>query len=402
MGRPQQPGSLHRYVYGHQNPQRYVDPDGRSATVVGAVTGFFWGFGQTIGALGRDAWSLQDRGFWDYMAIWGRNIYGGAAIGASIDAAAIPGVAGALGGAGFEALTAQGESGTLDESVAGQAEGAALGAAFDVAVRTGAAALGPAVAGGAKLLQRVPGVKQATGKVSQLYQRASTRLRALHDETMEGLGLAARRPSRAVIEPERSGARDFARAPSAEDVATRARANATRTEPGLATRGARPRLGERNVTREQYRASDRANRTRAREAAKGGVSRGEVPVTRTPYQVRIDPETRSPMAIDTSNFRSGTPTMRGGLRNARQFWKEWTKRYGDSLSETNRSLIESGRSPVVDNTWVQHFPEHSAFADEPLVHHHLDYGSNAIPLPRTVHSRQPGWGIWHPEHTGGK
>ena len=37
LGRPQQPASLHRYIYGHQNPQRYVDPDGQSATVVGAV-----------------------------------------------------------------------------------------------------------------------------------------------------------------------------------------------------------------------------------------------------------------------------------------------------------------------------------------------------------------------------
>ena len=36
LGRPQQPASLHRYIYGHQNPQRYVDPDGQSATVVGA------------------------------------------------------------------------------------------------------------------------------------------------------------------------------------------------------------------------------------------------------------------------------------------------------------------------------------------------------------------------------
>ncbi|MFL1391029.1 hypothetical protein ACI77F_25520 [Pseudomonas tritici] len=30
----------------------------------------------------------------------------------------------------------------------------------------------------------------------------------------------------------------------------------------------------------------------------------------------------------------------------------------------------------------------------------MDYGKNAIPLPSSVHSKQPGWGIWHPEHSG--
>jgi filamentous hemagglutinin len=55
---------------------------------------------------------------------------------------------------------------------------------------------------------------------------------------------------------------------------------------------------------------------------------------------------------------------------------------------------------VVDQHWVDKFPEHQSFLDETIIHHHLDYGKNAIPLPSSVHSKQPGWGIWHPEHSG--
>ncbi len=36
-----------------------------------------------------------------------------------------------------------------------------------------------------------------------------------------------------------------------------------------------------------------------------------------------------------------------------------------------------------------------------LIHHHLDYGPSAIPIPKSVHGSQPGWGIWHYLHSGG-
>ncbi|GGY22936.1 hypothetical protein [Paludibacterium paludis] len=66
----------------------------------------------------------------------------------------------------------------------------------------------------------------------------------------------------------------------------------------------------------------------------------------------------------------------------------------------NAARIAAKQSPIVDDVWIKNFPEHSAYNGETLVHHHLDYGPKAIPLPGTVHSKQPGWGIWHPEHSG--
>jgi hypothetical protein len=121
----------------------------------------------------------------------------------------------------------------------------------------------------------------------------------------------------------------------------------------------------------------------------------------SPHFIRINPITgRGPMAIDTSGFTSGSGTMNGGVRNARQFWKQWQSTYTATLSDDNLSRIKLRGSPVIDDVWASHFPEHAGYEGEILIHHHLDYGPLAIPLPGSVHGEQPGWGVWHPDHKG--
>jgi hypothetical protein len=102
------------------------------------------------------------------------------------------------------------------------------------------------------------------------------------------------------------------------------------------------------------------------------------------------------MAIDTSQFATGVRTANGGIRNANAFWGEWAGRYGDTLSDSNRAIIAKGRAPIVDDQWIQHFPEHADYRGELLIHHHLDKGRMAIPLPESVHKLTPGYRIWHP------
>jgi hypothetical protein len=116
----------------------------------------------------------------------------------------------------------------------------------------------------------------------------------------------------------------------------------------------------------------------------------------SPYQVRIDPKTgRGPMGIDTSGFASGESTPAGGVRNARAFWGAWAREYPDTLGSGNRDLMKEGLSPVVDDIWVQYFPEHAPYMGETLIHHHLGQGPIAIPLPDSVHRNVPGFEIWH-------
>jgi len=116
----------------------------------------------------------------------------------------------------------------------------------------------------------------------------------------------------------------------------------------------------------------------------------------SPYQVHIDPKSgKGAMAIDTTKFTGGKTTQNGGIRNMDAFWREWAKTYGDTLSAANKKAIANGDTPVVDEQWIKTFPEHAPYLGEKLVHHHLDQGPMAIPLPASVHARQPGFGFWH-------
>ncbi|WP_229803656.1 hypothetical protein, partial [Litchfieldella qijiaojingensis] len=120
----------------------------------------------------------------------------------------------------------------------------------------------------------------------------------------------------------------------------------------------------------------------------------------SPYYVRIDPahpgQPDPAYSVDTSTFASGATTANGGIRNSRAFWNAWAEKPNAALSQSNKDLIASGRSPKVDNDWIRAFPEHAPYKDQTLVHHHMDYGKHAIPLPSQVHANSPGFGVWHP------
>lgn len=52
-----------------------------------------------------------------------------------------------------------------------------------------------------------------------------------------------------------------------------------------------------------------------------------------------------------------------------------------------------GLSPKIDKTWIKEFPEHSQYLGDTLIHHHVDFGRYAIPVPGKTHVGSGG--IWH-------
>ncbi|MFG5382808.1 DUF6862 domain-containing protein [Yoonia sp. R2-816] len=120
----------------------------------------------------------------------------------------------------------------------------------------------------------------------------------------------------------------------------------------------------------------------------------------TVYQVRLDPahpgRPDPAFSVDTSTFTSGATTANGGTRNSRQFWNSWSNKSNNGLSQANQTAVANGRAPVVDDDWLRVFPEHSDFRGQQIVHHHMDYGQYAIPVPRGAHNNSPGFSIWHP------
>ncbi|WP_172795172.1 hemagglutinin repeat-containing protein, partial [Polycladidibacter hongkongensis] len=120
----------------------------------------------------------------------------------------------------------------------------------------------------------------------------------------------------------------------------------------------------------------------------------------TVYQVRFDPahpgRPDPAFSVDTSTFTSGATTANGGIRNSRQFWNSWSNKSNNGLSQANQTAVANGRAPVVDDDWLRVFPEHSDFRGQQIIHHHMDYGQYAIPVPRGAHNNSPGFSIWHP------
>ncbi|WP_199590167.1 hypothetical protein [Bremerella cremea] len=50
-------------------------------------------------------------------------------------------------------------------------------------------------------------------------------------------------------------------------------------------------------------------------------------------------------------------------------------------------------SPRIDDEWIKVFPEHAPFKGDVIIHHHVDFGRYAIPVPRKTHVGSSG--IWH-------
>jgi hypothetical protein len=145
-------------MYAHANPTVFVDKTGESATAFGTLFGFAYGVGQGIGGIFND----NVNNFSDFSTVVLQNTIGGAEIGLSIDALVLSGglaasISGALGSAGFEALTFTGEPKTAKEFLVEQAVAGAAGAI-----------LGPAFSKAAPYLAKLPGARALGGGISRV------------------------------------------------------------------------------------------------------------------------------------------------------------------------------------------------------------------------------------------
>lgn len=106
---------------------------------------------------------------------------------------------------------------------------------------------------------------------------------------------------------------------------------------------------------------------------------------RTPYDPQNPGRPDPAKSVDTTQFSSGKPTANGGIRNAPQFWKTWQQQSPQTISPANAQSILDGKSPVIDAQWIESYPEHVGFEGNGLVHHHVNQGPYAIPVPKDTH-----------------
>ncbi|MDV5225171.1 hypothetical protein RZ760_004290 [Providencia rettgeri] len=124
----------------------------------------------------------------------------------------------------------------------------------------------------------------------------------------------------------------------------------------------------------------------------------DIPRGNNPYQTRINPKFPNrpdpEYSIDTSTFTKGKTTANGGIRNNQEFWQQWKDLQPDSLSKSNSYRInELGLSPKIDEQWIKMFPEHANYKGDTIIHHHVDFGRYAIPVPSSTHVGSGG--VWH-------
>ena len=84
----------------------------------------------------------------------------------------------------------------------------------------------------------------------------------------------------------------------------------------------------------------------------------------------------------------------GYLHDPVYFWQRFQSLYPQEVSPTNRALIASGASPIVDQTWLSFHPEHGSYAGQTLEHHHVGQGSWAVPIPEGLHDA---YTVFHPQ-----
>ena len=96
------------------------------------------------------------------------------------------------------------------------------------------------------------------------------------------------------------------------------------------------------------------------------------------------------VSVDMRQAPAGSGTNAAGFqRNGPWFWRALAKTNPELFDPSNLARIRGGRSPIVNQKWIENFQEHQSFSGEKLVHHHINQGPNATPLPEPIHQ------VWH-------
>jgi hypothetical protein len=121
-----------------------------------------------------------------------------------------------------------------------------------------------------------------------------------------------------------------------------------------------------------------------------------------PYVIRYDPaypgRPDPQFSVDSLSFNNPVGyNAQGFPRDAGEFWRSWLETNPESISSSNRYLIDNYGSlkvsPRVDQTWIEAFPEHGNYNGDILKHHHVDFGRYTIPVPGQTHVGSGG--PWH-------
>jgi hypothetical protein len=157
--------------------------------------------------------------------------------------------------------------------------------------------------------------------------------------------------------------------------------------PGIALAGKAPFLGSRQSSADPSSSvTSKQNEFRSTKPA---------PLETTGSNTSV--ETATSVAPVRRSNRTRFGVKRDSNADWRTFRQQWDEvGYGETLSATNRSKIDDGLAPVVDETWVKYFPEDAGLLGQKIEVHHIDGLAIRLPWPHTRHMdahrpRGPRW-----------
>ncbi len=109
-----------------------------------------------------------------------------------------------------------------------------------------------------------------------------------------------------------------------------------------------------------------------------------------PEQATDDPpdikKIQSGPRIDMQNAPAGSGSNAAGYpRNGPWFWRQMLSEHPEMFSQDNAAEIRGGRSPRIDDKWIDFNPSHAAYKGDKLIHHHINQGNMATGIPEQVH-----------------
>ena len=82
----------------------------------------------------------------------------------------------------------------------------------------------------------------------------------------------------------------------------------------------------------------------------------------------------------------------GWMRDPKFFFTELSNAHPELFSVDNMQRIANGRAPIVDEQFLEYFPQYKDYIWQELIHHHIGGGGQAMPIPDGLH---PGSGGIH-------
>jgi hypothetical protein len=117
---------------------------------------------------------------------------------------------------------------------------------------------------------------------------------------------------------------------------------------------------------------------------------GQEPEPEVQSEQAREPEVQSEQEPHPPRSRRNGETRNGIKRNNTADWRRiretWDEAgYGAALSPANRTRITKGRTPIVDDAWIEWFPGDAALRGEKISIHHIKGGKLNVPLPKSRH-----------------